>query len=375
MNISSVVLTPYDNTASDIPDDLAGKYRVPPGINFTSIEIVKLGLAQDVHQFEVTNLQGILWESSDEDPVRQALSYSLGSGLSCEVTRHELRETEVGDSKKLRIGQAVALKQYLSTNEEHTYFAEEHSARVLRLLRQELSVFCHPVLKEHPNIAQLHFIAWERTNLIPLLGLELAAFGTLDDFLSSADLTFKKHTITSWERSRATADITCSLQALHVCSLVHGDIKPSNILVQHHHGFGICFKLADFSGVRPCSGQKSIIDYEHHSTPAWMAPEVLSSNSILNCTKLDVYSYGLLMVTLWHERCLALGFPVECYLALHIPEEYKTGGLVRGWDQQKRVQDFAAGCEQSVKSIKSIAEVLKCFFKRRELGQKEWCHI
>lgn len=120
---------------------------------------------------------------------------------------------------------------------------------------------------------------------------------------------------------RATVDITVGLQALHSFGFTHGDLKPGNILVQQHDELGLRCKLADFSGAQDLHNQDTAISHERHGTPAWMAPEELSGQVISDWCMSDVYRYGLLIVTLWHDGCLEPGFPVECYLALHIPRD------------------------------------------------------
>ena len=49
--------------------------------------------------------------------------------------------------------------------------------RIHRLIWQELQVFCHTALKAHENICKLVYIGWEETNQIPVLALEMAAYG------------------------------------------------------------------------------------------------------------------------------------------------------------------------------------------------------
>ena len=321
MDISSVILgiTHQQNpVGSRTSDDSTTHLPLFESVDFTLLDIFKLGITRDIDQVRVL---------PRHNASSQTLSYALGSGLTCEVTRHELREGDVRSSQKVRPGQVVALKRYSSTDARDDHSPEKHIAQVWRLLSQELRVFCHPQLKEHPNILCLECIGWEMDSLIPVLGLELAAYGTLDDFFSSADLSSNKHTITDWERFRATADITYGLQALHNCGFVHGDLKPGNVLVQQHQELGLCCKLADFSGACQSSQKNISVPYERHGTPLWMAPEELSGKAISDWCMSDVYSYGLLIVSLWHNGCSKLGRPIDCYLALHISKDDRPNEL------------------------------------------------
>lgn len=55
--------------------------------------------------------------------------------------------------------------------------------KVHRWLWHELNALCNPGLRRHENICKLKYIAWEGTNILPILALELAHFGmSADDF-------------------------------------------------------------------------------------------------------------------------------------------------------------------------------------------------
>ncbi|EXJ85240.1 serine/threonine protein kinase [Capronia epimyces CBS 606.96] len=161
----------------------------------------------------------------------------------------------------------------------------------------ELRCLSHPWLRGHPNIIQLLGLGWETdpahlARKWPVLILEYADGGTLQDFLGRhQDLTFR-------ERVKLCLDIATGLYALHRCAVVHGDLKPANVLVclevDHGDRKEWTATLADFGG--------SVLDVGEHergrlamgSFP-WQAPEWKDWLNRQQLLATDLYSLGLLI--------------------------------------------------------------------------------
>jgi ankyrin repeat protein/serine/threonine protein kinase len=314
--------------------------------DFSMINLVKFSLLLPIPHVDLGNLQGVNWSSKDEDPVIRALSHSLGSGLTSDVTRHQISEHDaelIGD--QVTAGQHVALKRLMSTEEQES---PSKKRSIYLMLRRELSLL--DLTQEHPNVVNLLFIGWEKDSIVPVLGLELAAFGNLEDFLASADLTFAMHSITSYERKRITVDIMAGLQALHACGYAHGDLKPSNVLVQRDPINKLCCKLTDFCGAIDLRVESRASNGSHHGTPTWMAPEVLRAQSISDWTKCDVYSFGLLITSLYIQDCLRPGYSLMNYLVLEDAydgqeeervKEITDDGTLNAWEKLARSKEVA----------------------------------
>ncbi|KAK7948962.1 Serine/threonine-protein kinase ppk21 [Apiospora aurea] len=94
-------------------------------------------------------------------------------------------------------------------------------------------------------------------------------------------------------------DIADALAALHGCGVVHGDIKPENILIFPKIGHINTFmaKLTDFGhSTSRSEGLKTLPAF----TPQWCAPEILQEQHRLSFEGMiatDVYSYGLVVLS------------------------------------------------------------------------------
>ncbi|EFR03323.1 serine/threonine protein kinase [Nannizzia gypsea CBS 118893] len=175
--------------------------------------------------------------------------------------------------------------------------------RHVRDLITELSVLCHPKLRNHPNI--VHLMGWGLDTSIwhqpPFLALE-AADGDLESILrTQPDLSMT-------DRQSILLDVANGLDAMHEVGFVHGDLKPSNILI-FYPGGKCRGKLADFGGGGDLS-QDEII--RGRGTVGWRAPELRRFHDHGEAldrafvSAVDVYSYGLLI---WSLLCNLPGPP------------------------------------------------------------------
>ena len=163
---------------------------------------------------------------------------------------------------------------------------------VLSNALQELLAITHEPILQHPNIVDFLGLAWidiqDSQHVAPVLAVEYADYGSLAALQESASAR-----LTTEEKELLAVDIGLGLQALHGCGIVHGDIKPDNVLVFDGttRSRRYLAKLADFgSAILGHDWPSSLL-----GTFLWSAPE-LSSRKVSLPRETDIFSYGL---TVW----------------------------------------------------------------------------
>lgn len=89
-------------------------------------------------------------------------------------------------------------------------------------------------------------------------------------------------------------DIAMGMEHLHAHCVVHGDLKPQNVLLHmtHQDSAGFVCKIVDFSIGQRLS-PREMVDEMSLATMASMPPELLSSGLVSSAT--DVYSFGMIL--------------------------------------------------------------------------------
>ena len=96
------------------------------------------------------------------------------------------------------------------------------------------------------------------------------------------------------------------LEHIHSHSILHGDIKPANILIDHEDKIKICdFGSAVDMGVKKCDHKSSKSDFSI-VTAYWSAPE-LNTGCYQPSVKTDVYSLAIVLLTMIHGKKLLMG--------------------------------------------------------------------
>eukprot|EP00803_Ostreobium_quekettii_P003230 evm.model.scf_1010.7 EVM.evm.TU.scf_1010.7 scf_1010:41586-46371(+) len=89
-------------------------------------------------------------------------------------------------------------------------------------------------------------------------------------------------------------DIAHAMEHLHAHCVIHGDLKPENVLLHRTHSdsSGFICKVVDF-GLRPKIPPHMLLESMSLMTMAHLPPELLSTGSISVAT--DVYSFGMIL--------------------------------------------------------------------------------
>lgn len=229
---------------------------------------------------------------------------SLGTGSMFHV-RHEIYDE----------GHDPPLKYHVAVKYMRTEHNSGKKRQIVRSLLRELRTMTHPMIRGHPHIISAFGYGWTDPNSTdpkPFLVMEYADFGTLANHLQATRLHAP---MPVKERYHLALDVSCGLQALHLCGLIHGDVKTSNVLVcgrTYPLGYASIdllpwmAKLADFgSSLTKEEANEHVFQYT--GTALYNAPEVEVSDcgftnrgSFIEYKMADVYSFGLLLWEVMH---------------------------------------------------------------------------
>jgi serine/threonine protein kinase len=155
----------------------------------------------------------------------------------------------------------------------------------------------HADLKFHRNIVRL--LGWgveEGPHETPLLVLEFA-IADLHNVFANSDIK-----MTYGITQQLSIDVGQGLDAIHKAGIIHGKLKPQNVLVFENFSdeVPLVVKLADF-GLSLGEVQASMSDVVEVSgmSTDWCAPEIEigSEMSTSQLIKADIFSYGLLVLS------------------------------------------------------------------------------
>ncbi len=127
----------------------------------------------------------------------------------------------------------------------------------------------------HPNVVTIYFVGRQEGE--PFLAMELVKGKPLSDLLRTQNLSYRQLVSYGLQVARA-------LQFAHRLDIIHGDIKPSNLLVQEN---GIV-KLSDF-GMARRESHAGVAAFG--GTPNYLAPELIGGGKTTLSS--DIYALGV----------------------------------------------------------------------------------
>ncbi|KAF1847231.1 TPR-like protein [Cucurbitaria berberidis CBS 394.84] len=178
----------------------------------------------------------------------------------------------------------------------------------------EIVILGESTVREEPAVVKLQGITWDilrDDELWPALVFEKADHGDLEDFLVGEEGR-KLHTLT---RVRICQQIAYSVSRLHQSGVVHGDIKPANVLIcksqlgnpqaQPDSSLWVA-KMTDFGYSARFQSEEQTVKLEGRSKP-WDAPELTLGQRVIpkDARKTDIFSLGMLCLWTLYERYLS----------------------------------------------------------------------
>ncbi|KAG1897321.1 kinase-like domain-containing protein [Suillus fuscotomentosus] len=163
---------------------------------------------------------------------------------------------------------------------------EDDAKKKSRRLRRELKVWLR---LRHDNIVPLYGTVSGFGQFVALV-CPWYDNGSLSSYLESHG-----ENLSIINRFQLLSDISAGLQYLHSCSVVHGDLTGSNVLISsdgraHLSDFGLSVIVAEFAGT-------SYFTSALNGTVRWIAPELLAIPEeegaiTIPTSNSDVYSFG-----------------------------------------------------------------------------------
>ena len=171
----------------------------------------------------------------------------LGAGTTLTVFKGRLKpHGDVVAVKRLNLERAMG--QSSLTMHDRNYY------NMLESLILELRVMMHPWFLSHPNIVDLVAIFWEYeqnhgigqvSDARPVMVVELA-----DETFPTLNVAIETKTLSEPERFRVLEDVAEALTVIHGAKMIHGDIKPENILLFKRDDRYVA-KVSDFGFSNP----------------------------------------------------------------------------------------------------------------------------
>jgi serine/threonine protein kinase len=230
--------------------------------------------------------------------LRQQTAGSLPAGLT--APGEEPIGTRIGRYKLLeKIGEGGWGVVYRAEQQEPVHRAV--ALKIIKLGMETRSVIARfeaerqaLALMDHPNIARV-YDAGATDRGPPYFVMELVRGVKITSYCDEHQLGFR-------ERLDLFVQVCHAIQHAHQKGIIHGDIKPSNIMVSSQDGapvpkiidFGIAkateARLTDRLLVTACA--------QLIGTPAYMSPEQTDVTNVDSDTRSDIYSLGVLLYEL-----------------------------------------------------------------------------
>ena len=192
-----------------------------------------------------------------------------------QVGRYQILETiGIGANSRVvrafdpMIGRTVAIKLFptaLATGEARARFLKE--ARVVGQI-------------SHPSIVALHDMGIDESSSTPYLVMEYVEGQPLERMLDKGSIPFPR--ACAW-----IGDVASALALAHRRGIIHGDVKPANILVSDEGRI----KLTDFGMARLAS--HDLKDTPLLGTPAYWCPEQILGKP--QDARSDIFSLGVVL--------------------------------------------------------------------------------
>ena len=247
------------------------------------------------------------------------------------VCSHDGAETKTTLPIETIVSRRYLLKKRLGTGSMSVvYLATDQSDNTDRALK----IVLPEVIGQNPTVSD-HFLLQGRkafalrhanivsvtdsgliNNLLPFLTMELVAGFSLHEVLT------KGRRLSPVEALQYLTALGAGLDHAHANNVVHGDLKPRNVLIQQELSVARAIKIADF-GVSALKSGKIHADMKGKSSgvlrsPVYLAPEEWSEE--VTDARSDIYSLGVILYRMLAGDVPFKGKSIPAIMRAHLVE-------------------------------------------------------
>ncbi|KAJ0717506.1 putative protein kinase RLK-Pelle-RLCK-IXb family [Helianthus annuus] len=262
---------------------------------FDAVELLhKYKKERDDMQVECDDALRLLEEMREKQA--EEASCSSASQFYTEFSFSEVKEATRNFDPSLKIGEGgygSIFRGFIRHTEVAIKMLHSHSLQGPTEFQQEVNILSR---LRHPNLVTLIGACTDAWIII----YEYLSGGSLEDRLNCKGNTPPL----SWQtRIRIAAELCSVLIFLHSCDIVHGDLKPANILLDKNSvtklsDFGICRVLSQ--NELSSNNTSYCCRTDPKGTFVYMDPEFLSTGELTS--KSDTYSFGIILLRLLTGR-------------------------------------------------------------------------
>lgn len=233
----------------------------------------------------------------------------------------------------------IAVKWNKASERPGYGFEFQHEAAVLATL-------------QHPNILGLHGLVTRSASEGEVVGFmtEYAPYGTLSEYIRHT-----RRVLPLKERAFLALQVAKGMAFIHSRDIVHFDLKPDNVLVQHSDNAFPLLKVADLGLARRKIDGVVRAPGSLRGTLPYMAPELVCDVPFVS-EKVDVWAFGCML----HEM-VSLEVPYSDMASDEI-----VMGLMEGWLQpatpvcEPEWEELLQGCLVFAPQCRTSFEELCC---------------
>ncbi len=248
-------------------------------------------------------------------------------------------EGEVYEAEDLLLGEPVALKFLSQKIEDDPVLRESlfHEVQIARRI-------------DHPNVCRIHDAGTAAGR--PFVSM------VLYDRTLAAFLVQNRNRLEAQTARELSSELCQGLAAIHAQDILHCDLKPGNVMVDH---LGRA-RIADFGLARHAA---SLAGLRLAGTPLYMAPELFAGDPASTSVQSDLYALGLVLYEMFTGRSTFQAdrdLTWKDWAALHRSEPTSPSELVRDLDpaiERVILSCLAKDPARRPASAKSVAAVLE----------------